>query len=94
MIDPEMMAHMLLGGTWELTDYAFSDVHVLDVGSDSVIAAYRVTAQLTVDGRPVRLEAFDTSLWQRVHGEWTCALHTESLAGDPYGRDKINVTPD
>jgi hypothetical protein len=27
------------------------------------------------------------------NGDWVCALHTESLAGDPYGRDRKQSTP-
>ena len=88
VIDPVMMAQMLAGGTWTLVSYAFEDVHLQELGHDAVIVAYKVTEQLTVDGKPVSLTAFDTSLWRREDGRWTCSLHTESLAGDPFGRDK------
>jgi len=27
-----------------------------------------------------------SSVWVRRDGTWTCALHTESVAGDPFGR--------
>ena len=47
-----------------------------------------VTNVVTVDGEPVSLEAADVSTWVRRDGRWLCALHTESLAGDPFGRDR------
>jgi hypothetical protein len=37
-------------------------------------------------GLQVELEAYDSSVWVRRHGSWEWALHTESLAGDPFGR--------
>ena len=88
VIDPQTMARMLEGGNWTLEDYAFEDVNVQEIGGDSAIAAYKVTEHLTVDGRPLTLTAFDASLWRREDGRWTCALHTESLAGDAFGRDR------
>ncbi len=87
-IDPATMGQMLSGATWELETYTFEDVQLLEVGSDAAIVGYKVTEQLKVDGQPVRLTAFDTSVWQRKDGRWTCALHTESPEGDPFGRDK------
>ena len=37
-------------------------------------------------GKKVKLEAYDSSIWLRRDGQWTCVVHTESLAGDPFGR--------
>jgi hypothetical protein len=39
-----------------------------------------------VDGEKVKLDAFDSSVWMRRDGEWVCVVHTESLAGDAFGR--------
>jgi hypothetical protein len=47
-----------------------------------------VKERVVVDGETLPIEANDSSVWIRGDGEWRCALHTESLAGDPYGRDK------
>ena len=41
---------------------------------------------MVVDGKPLTLEAYDSSVWVRRDGNWRCAAHTETLAGDPYGR--------
>jgi hypothetical protein len=44
---------------------------------------------LTVDGKPVTLDAADASIWVQRDGRWVCALHTESIGGGPFGRDKL-----
>jgi hypothetical protein len=53
-----------------------------------------VREQLTVDGNPLTLEAADASTWVRRDGRWVCALHTESIAGDPFGRDRQPMRQD
>src|SRR6266540_6516732 len=40
--------------------------------------------------KPVELDAADASTWVRRNGKWLCALHTESLKGDPFGRDRLS----
>jgi len=62
------------------------DMHVRPLGDDAAIIAYKVKESMVVDGENVELEAFDSSVWTRRDGKWVCALHTESLAGDPFGR--------
>ena len=34
------------------------------------------------------LDAADSSTWVRRDGRWLCAMHTEAIAGDPFGRDR------
>jgi hypothetical protein len=34
----------------------------------------------------------DSSTWVRRNGRWLCALHTEAIAGDPFGRDRQRIT--
>jgi hypothetical protein len=43
---------------------------------------------MTVDGKPLSLDAADTSTWVKKDGEWLCAAHTEAITGDPFGRDR------
>ena len=50
--------------------------------------------KLTVDGKPLTLEAADASTWVRRDGRWLCALHTESILGDSFGRDRQPARPD
>ena len=50
--------------------------------------SYGVHEDLEVDGKPVQLDAFDMSVWKQAGNGWTCVLHTESLKGDAFGRDR------
>jgi hypothetical protein len=79
---PKMMDE----ATYALNDYALHDVHMRQLADDVVALAYTVTEDLTVDGRKVALKAHDSSVWIRKDGHWTCVVHTESPAGDPFGR--------
>jgi hypothetical protein len=88
-IDRSMMAAMLKQATWKLRHFEIDpDVKVRMLGDDVAVMAYKVREKLTVDGKPVELEASDASTWVRRNGHWVCALHTESLKGDPFGRDR------
>jgi hypothetical protein len=91
-IDSKTFAKMVEHGTWILHDYEFSDVKVERVTDDVAVIAYKVRENLTVDGKKLTLEAADASTWVRDGDGWKCALHTESVLGDPYGRDRKPVT--
>jgi hypothetical protein len=89
-IDRDTMARMTKEGDWELERYTFdeSSAQVQFLKDDVALVAYNVREKLMVDGKRVNLEANDASVWVRKNGEWLCAMHTESLAGDPFGRDR------
>ena len=89
-IDPDTMARLTKEGDWELERYTFdeSTAQVQFLTEDIALVAYKVKEKLTVEGKPVKLEANDASVWVRRNGEWLCAMHTESLVGDPFGRDR------
>jgi hypothetical protein len=70
--------------TFELDD----DMQVRLLGDDVAVVAYKVREELTVEGEPVTIEAADSSTWIRRDGRWRCALHTEAIVGDPFGRDR------
>ena len=94
-ITPETMGRLTTEGDWELERYTFdeSSAQVQFLNEDVALVAYQVKEKLTVDGTPVNLEANDSSVWVRKNGEWLCAMHTESLVGDPFGRDKTKPKP-
>jgi ketosteroid isomerase-like protein len=81
-------AGMLQAGGWTLHEVTLSDMQVRLLGDDVAVLAYKVKERLTVDGKPLTVEAADSSTWVRREGEWMCALHTEALLGDPFGRDR------
>jgi hypothetical protein len=80
---------MMENATWTIVDFDIrDDVQVRLLGDESAILAYTVHEELKVDGEPVAFDAADTSTWVRRNGRWLCALHTESIAGDPFGRNR------
>jgi hypothetical protein len=87
-LDKKTFAKMMDTGTWQLHAYEFSDVKVERVTDDVAVIAYKVREELTVDGKKLTMEAADASTWVRNGDGWVCALHTESVLGDPYGRDR------
>ena len=89
-IDSKTMGKLTSEGAWELKRFAIDEkkAEVRFVGDDVAIVAYKVNEQVVVDGKTLPIEANDASVWVRRGGDWLCALHTESLAGDPFGRDR------
>jgi uncharacterized protein (TIGR02246 family) len=94
-IDRQAFAGMLNSDGWTLDEFEFiGDVIVRAITDDVAVVAYKVKEQMTVDGKPLTLEAADASTWVRRDGRWLCALHTESIAGDPFGRDRQPARPE
>ena len=92
-INREAFAGMLNSSAWTLNEFEFvGDVQVRALTDDVAILAYKVKEQLTVEGKPLTLEAADASAWVRRDGRWVCALHTEAVAGDAFGRDRRPVS--
>jgi hypothetical protein len=73
---------------WKVNDFVLTEPTVEMLTDDVAVLAYKVHEELTVDGKPLALDAADASTWVRTNGTWQCALHTESILGDPFGRDK------
>jgi hypothetical protein len=73
---------------YQLKSFELEDVKVTFPADDVAVIAYKVREEMTVEGKPLTLEAADTTAWVRKDGEWLAALHTESLLGDPFGRDR------
>jgi hypothetical protein len=64
------------------------DAKVRLIRDDVAVVAYKVHEELTVEGQPVAFDASDSSTWVKRDGRWLCALHTEAIAGDAFGRDR------
>ena len=90
-IDAQTMGKMTTEGAWELEQFSFDEQarQIRFLTDDIAIVAYPVKERVIVDGATLPIEANDSSVWIRRDGQWRCALHTESLAGDPFGRDKV-----
>jgi len=87
-LDHKTFRGMMSGASWELKSYEFSDMKVEKVTDDVAVIVYKVREDLTFDGEPISFEAADASTWVRKDGGWVCILHTESILGDPFGRDR------
>lgn len=87
-IDRNALKEMMTNAQYSLSEYDLSDLQARMLSDDVAIVAYKVREKLTVEGKPVTLEAADASTWVRRNGRWVCALHTESIIGDPFGRDR------
>jgi ketosteroid isomerase-like protein len=93
MIDRKALAGMMKDATYTLDSFDIKDgAKVRQVGDDIAIAGYTVHEELTVDGERITLDAVDSSTWVRTDGHWRCAAHSESILGDPFGRDRKPAT--
>ena len=92
-ITRDAFAGMLQAGGWTLHEFTLSDVQVRVLSEDVAILAYKVKELLTVEGKSVTVDAADSSAWVKRDGQWMCALHTEALSGDPFGRDRQPAAP-
>ena len=89
-LDPRSIAKMVETAPYKILDYRIDPqtVRVNRICDDAVAISYAVHEDLEVDGKPVKLDAFDSSVWKRTENGWTCLLHTESIKGDSFGRDR------
>ena len=92
-ITHQAFATMLQAGGWTLHDVTLSDAQVRVIAEGVAVVAYKVKELLTVDGKSITLEAADSSTWVLRDEHWVCAVHTQALAGDPFGRDKRPPPP-
>jgi hypothetical protein len=93
-LDRERLGQMLRRASYQLTHYEFDDktFRIRKITDDVAIVVYEVREDLIVDNKPECLVAFDASVWVRREDAWLCALHTESLKGDPFGRHGVDLS--
>ena len=84
------IAGMVTGDRNTIKSYDLSDVSYMQVDKNTALIAYHVKEEVEVDGKSFTVEANDATLWTKRDGKWTSSFHTESIAGDPWGRDKKN----
>lgn len=83
---------MFKSPSWKLMNFKLKEgAKMRPIGSDAAVLAYEVHEDLTVDGQPVSLDAAECSTWVRKEGRWVCASHTETIEGDPFGRDRMTT---
>jgi len=89
-IDNAAIARLVEQAPYEIRDYRIDPktTRIVRIGEDAAAISYGVHEEVDVDGKRVKLDAFDSSVWKRQENGWTCILHTESIAGDAFGRDR------
>jgi hypothetical protein len=92
-MDSRTIAKMVESAPYRMKDYRIdpASVRINRICDDAVAISYKVLEDLEVDGKPVALEAYDSSVWKQTGNGWTCILHTESIAGDSFGRDRMKI---
>ena len=90
-VDPRSIQKQIESAPYTIKDYRIDPqtIRVNRLCDDTVAIAYAVQEDLEVDSKPVKLDAFDLSVWKQSGTGWTCVLHTESIKGDPFGRDRM-----
>lgn len=84
----ENFRKIMQAAKYTLHSFTMQNAEVRLLSDNVAVVAYKMHEELTVDGKPVSIDACDSSTWVKRDGRWVCALHTESLVGDPYGRDR------
>ncbi len=89
-IDPNSISKMVESAPFEITSYAIDPdtVRIVHLDDETVTMSYGVHEEVEVEGKHVTLDAFDASVWRLADDRWLCVLHTESIAGDGFGRDR------
>lgn len=87
-VDRASFEKIMNAAPYTIDSVSVDDAEVRMITDDTAVVAYNLHERLTVEGKPVTIEAADASTWVRRNGRWACALHTESLLGDPYGRGR------
>ena len=88
-VDRATFTTMMKDPAYVLHDFTIDRAPVVrELGDDIAVIAYKVREDITVDGERIALDAADSSTWIRRDGKWRCALHTEAITGDPFGRDR------
>ncbi len=92
LISREALGDMMKNANYTLDEFELKDdAQVRFLSDDSAVLAYKVHTEMTVEGKPVSIDAADASSWIKRNGHWVCALHTEAILGDPFGRDRQHV---
>ena len=74
-VDPASLREVMDAAPWMLDEFELQGLQVNLVEDDVAIVSYKVKESLIVEGRPLGIEAVDTSTWVRSDGRWLCARH-------------------
>ena len=78
-VGPEKYAEMTRDCQWRLDAFDLTDVDVTFPTDDVAVIAYKVHQTGEMKGRPMDLNAADSTTWVRDGDSWKVALHTETM---------------
>ena len=78
-LDPEKFGQLMRNAPWTLDDFELSNVDVIFPTSDVAVITYKVHETGEMEGKPMDMEAADSTVWVKDEGGWKCALHTETI---------------
>jgi hypothetical protein len=81
-VPKDKMGKMTEEGKWTLESYEFDDVQVVSPAPNVAIIAHTVNQNVTMDGKPQKLRAADSSTWVRRADGWECHAHSETFLQD------------
>ncbi|MGM9486988.1 nuclear transport factor 2 family protein [Ideonella sp. YS5] len=84
-IGHETFSQLMKQDKWTIAGYTLKDVHVRQISEDVVAVAYTVEEEGRLEGKDLKLKAYDCSVWKKVGDRWICVVHTETPHGDPLG---------
>jgi ketosteroid isomerase-like protein len=82
---PREISKFLENTTYKIKDYRIEPqtVRINRICDDAVSIAYGVQEDLEVNGKPVKLDAVDTSVWKQTANGWTCVARLPACPGEP-----------
>lgn len=78
-MDPQKFGQLMREAPWTLDNFTFSDVDVIFPTDDVAVITYKVHQTGEMEGKPMDLNAADSTVWAREGDSWKCALHTETI---------------
>jgi hypothetical protein len=88
-VDQASYEKLMADASWRIKDVEIEPgPEIRQLTDDVAVIVYGVREEMKVEGKPVSLRAFDSSVWVRRGDRWRCAMHSESVAGDAFGRDR------
>lgn len=69
---------MAADDSFKLKSFALSKMDIVFPKEDVAVATYHVSQSLEMKGKPVEMEAYDSSTWVKLDTGWKCVAHTES----------------
>ena len=78
-MDPQKFGQLMREAPWTLDKFEFSDVDVIFPTNDVAVITYKVHQTGEMEGKPMDMNAADSTVWARDGESWKCALHTEAL---------------